>query len=152
MDGLSLARSCARKSIVHTMLKTSEISRYSTPRTHRTYTAQFKAERVAACGQPGVSIAALAGQHAMNVNVLHRWLKEHRRSGRHQLAAHSPAAAPGTASPLAAFIALQLPAPAQQPETREIKVELRRGALSMVVTWPVSAAAELASWTGAVLK
>ena len=154
MDGLSLARSCARKSIVHTMLKTSEISRYSTPRTHRTYTAQFKAERVAACGQPGVSIAALAGQHAMNVNVLHRWLKEHRRSGRHQLAAHSPAsaAAPETASSIAAFIALQLPAPAQQPETREIKVELRRGALSMVVTWPVSAAAELASWTGAVLK
>ena len=88
----------------------------------------------------------------MNANVLHRWLKEHHRSGRHQLAAHSPAAAPETASPLAAFIPLQLPAPAQQPETREIKVELRRGALSMVVTWPVSAAAELASWTGAVLK
>ena len=142
MDALSLARSCARKSIVHIMLKTSEISRYSTPRTHRTYTAQFKAELVAACGQPGVSIAALAGQHAMNANVLHRWLKEHRLSGRHQLAVHGPAA----------FIALQLPAPAQQPETREIKVELRRGALSMVVTWPVSAAAELARWTGAVLK
>lgn len=124
------------------MLKTSEISRYSTPRTHRTYTAQFKAELVAACGQPGVSIAALAGQHAMNANVLHRWLKEHRLSGRHQLAVHGPAA----------FIALQLPAPAQQPETREIKVELRRGALSMVVTWPVSAAAELARWTAAVLK
>ena len=90
----------------------------------------------------------------MNANVLHRWLKEHQRSGRHQLAAHSPAsaAAPETASSIAAFIALQLPAPAQQPETREIKVELRRGALSMVVTWPVRAAAELASWTGAVLK
>ena len=116
------------------MLKTSEISRYSIPRTHRTYTAQFKAELVAACGQPGVSIAALAGQHAMNANVLHRWLKEHHRSGRHQLAAHSPAAASGAASPLAAFIALQLTAPAQQPEAREIKVELRRGALSMVMT------------------
>jgi len=136
------------------MLKTSEISRYPTPRTHRTYTAQFKAELVAACGQPGVSIAALAGQHAMNANVLHRWLKEHHRSGRHQLAAHSPAAAaaPETASPLAAFIPLQLPAAAPQPEAREIKVELRRGTLSMVVTWPVSAAAELANWTAAVLK
>ena len=136
------------------MLKNSEILTASPSRTHRTYSAQFKAELVAACGQPGVSIAALAGQHAMNANVLHRWLKEHQRSGRHQLAAHSPAAAaaPETVSPLAAFIALQLPAPAQQPETREIKVELRRGALSMVVTWPVSAAAELASWTAAVLK
>ena len=67
------------QSIVHTMLKNSEISRYSTPRTHpthRTYTAQFKAELVAACQQPGVSIAALAGQHAMNTNVLQRWLCE----------------------------------------------------------------------------
>ena len=91
MEGLSLARSCARKSIVHTMLKNSEISKYLTPRTHRTYTAQFKAELVAACQQPGVSIAALAGQHAMNANVLHRWLKEHRLGGCHHLVAHSPA-------------------------------------------------------------
>jgi len=136
------------------MLKNSETSRYSTPRSHRTYTAQFKAELVAACGQPGVSIAALAGQHAMNANVLHRWLKEHHRSGRHQLVAHSPAvaAAPETASPLAAFIPLELPAAAPQPEVREIKVELRRGALSMVVTWPVSAAGECASWTAALFK
>jgi len=134
------------------MLKNSETSRYSTPRTHRTYTAQFKAELVAACGQPGVSIAGLAGQHGMNANVLHRWLKEHRLSGRHQVAVRSPAAASGAASPLAAFIALELPAAAPQPEVREIKVELRKGALSMVVTWPVSAAAELASWAAAVLK
>jgi hypothetical protein len=88
----------------------------------------------------------------MNANVLHRWLKEHHRSGRHQLTAHSPAAAAETVSPLVAFIALQLPAPAQQPEAREIKVELRRSTLWMVVTWPVSAAAELASWATSILK
>ena len=80
----------------------------------------------------------------MNANVLHRWLKEHQRSGPHQLAAHSPAAALEMTSPLAAFIPLQLPAAAPQPEAREIKVELHKGALSMVVTWPVSAAAECA--------
>jgi len=134
------------------MLKTSEISRYSTPRTHRTYTAQFKAELVAACAQPGVSIAGLAGQHAMNANVLHRWLKEHRLSGCHQLVAHSPAAALGTTSPLAAFIPLQLPAATPQPQPQEIRVELCKGALSMVVTWPVSAAAECASWAASILK
>ena len=134
------------------MLKTSEISRYALPRTHRTHPAQFKAELVAACAQPGVSIAALAGQHGMNANVLHRWLKEHQRSGHHQLAAHSPAAALEMTSPLAAFIPLQLPAAAPQSEPREIKMELRRGTLSMVVTWPVSAAAECASWAAALLK
>ena len=124
------------------MLKNLEISNSSTPRTYRTYMAQFKAELVDACRQPGVSIAGLARQHGMNANVLHRWLKEHQRSGRHQLAAHSPAAALGATSSLAAFIPLQLPPVTPRPEAPEIKVELRKGALSMALTWPVSATAE----------
>ncbi len=73
------------QTIVDTMLKESEISGYSTRRTHRTYAPEFKAELVAACHQPGVSIAALAGQHGVNANVLHRWLKEHQRNGCHRL-------------------------------------------------------------------
>ena len=136
--------------IVHTMLKDSEISRDTARRTHRTYTPEFKAQLVATCQQPGASIAALAGQHAMNANVLHRWLKEHQRSGCHQLVdtgQHAFAAAPSQ-SP-AAFIALALPPP---PKEQEVKIELRKGALSIVVTWPLSAGADLASWTAAILK
>ena len=60
------------------MLKDSHSPRYSVPRTRRTYTPQFKAELIAACKQPGASIAATAREHGMNANVLHRWLKEHR--------------------------------------------------------------------------
>ena len=60
---------------VDTMLKDPQTQRYAQRRTHRTYTPQFKAELVAACQQPGASIAALALQHGMNTNVLHRWLK-----------------------------------------------------------------------------
>lgn len=134
------------------MLKKSEISRYLTSRTRRTYTAQFEAELVAACQQPGVSIAALAGQHGMNANVLHRWLKEHDSSGCHELVAHSPAGAPDTTSLITAFMPLQLPPATPQPKAQEIKVELRKGALSMVVTWSISAAAECASWAAAILK
>jgi transposase len=63
------------------MLKEPDLARYSTRRTHRTYTRQFKAELVAASQQPGASIAAIARGHGMNANVLHRWLKEHERSG-----------------------------------------------------------------------
>jgi hypothetical protein len=55
--------------IVHTMLKDSEISRITTRRTHRAYTPEFKAQLVAACQQPGASIAALAGQHGMNAHT-----------------------------------------------------------------------------------
>ena len=50
------------------MLKDSQPPRYAVRRTHRTYTPQFKAELVAACMQPGASIAALALRHGMNAN------------------------------------------------------------------------------------
>ncbi|WP_087747901.1 transposase [Acidovorax sp. T1] len=62
------------------MLKDSHSPRYSVPRTRRTYTPQFKAELIAACKQPGASIAATAREHGMNANVLHRWLKERKRA------------------------------------------------------------------------
>ena len=134
------------------MLKETEISRYPTRRTHRTYTPEFKAELVKACQQPGASIAALAGQQDMNANVLHRWLKEHQRSGCHQLPKPCMTALTDASSPAPAFIALALPRITPVYQEQDIKVELRNGALSMTVTWPLSAAADLASWTAALLK
>lgn len=134
------------------MLKESETPRYPTRRTHRTYTPEFKAELVKACQQPGASIAALAGQQGMNANVLHRWLKEHQRSGCSQLANPCMPTIPEDSSPAPAFIALALPPITPVHTEPEIKVELRKGSLSMTVTWPLSAAADLASWTAALLK
>ena len=61
---------------VDTMLKDPQTQRYAQRRTHRTYTPQFKAELVAMCQKPGASIAAVALQHGMNANLLHRWRKE----------------------------------------------------------------------------
>ena len=70
-------------------------SRSSAPRTRRVYSAQFKAELIAACQQPGASIAATAREHGINANVLHRWLREH-RLGQHQCSCDSAHAdAPG---------------------------------------------------------
>ena len=137
------------------MLKEPDLAKYPTRRTHRTYTAEFKAELVAACQIPGSSIAAIAAEHGMNANVLHRWLKEHQQSGRHQrivcsLAAQSLVTSP----PVPAFIAVKLPATATpEPASPDlIKVELHKGAVSMRLTWPTSATADLAQWTRAILK
>jgi hypothetical protein len=58
------------------MLKDSETPRYAVRRTKRTYSAETKAELLAACKAPGASIAAIASSHGMNANVLHRWLKD----------------------------------------------------------------------------
>jgi transposase len=102
------------------MLKESDIAGYSTRRTHRTYTPEFKAELVAACQQPGVSIAALASSHAMNANVLHRWIKEHEHSGRYQLLGSDPTGATLSTSPIAAFIPLKLPAMIHEPKVPEL--------------------------------
>jgi transposase len=121
------------------MLKDSEISRDTSRKTHRTYTPEFKAQLVAACQRPGASIAALAGQHGMNANVLHRWLKEHLHSGRHQLVQADMRAIAAVAPQPVAFIPLALPAATPAPESQEIKIELRKGGVSMIVTWPLTA-------------
>ncbi|MBS7777666.1 transposase [Acidovorax sp. CCYZU-2555] len=129
-------------------------ARYAVPRTRRIYSAQFKAELIAACLQPGASIAATAREHGMNANVLHRWLKEH-RLGRHQIdcdmaapvgcdiAAHSddaaavpvvnapPVGAPAHhahASGVPAFIAMALGSPVM--ETKAAKVQAASSAAS----------------------
>ena len=51
----------------------------------RTYSPQFKAEMVAQCLEGNVALASLAIDHGMNPNVLHRWVTEHERYGKHTL-------------------------------------------------------------------
>lgn len=88
----------------------------------------------------------------MNANVLHRWLKEHDRSGRHRLDAASPPGTQIAALPAPAFIPVRLPAVRGQSSIPALKVELCKGALSMTITWPVSAASDFAQWTALILK
>jgi transposase-like protein len=134
------------------MQKEPEISRHEGRRTHRTYSREFKAEMVSACLQPGASVAALALRHGMNANVVHRWLKEHARNGRHQLKV--PGTSPAIASNVAAveFVQLPLPAAAAEPERQSMEVELRKGSLTLRVTWPASLVADFAHWTAALLR
>jgi transposase len=44
------------------------------------------------------------------------------------------------------------PTPEVQARDEHIEVELRRGALTMKIAWPMSAAAELAAWTREILR
>jgi len=59
-------------------------------RERRAYSADFKAQIIHACHQPGASIAAIAQANDINTNVLHRWLREHEREGRHAAPAFLP--------------------------------------------------------------
>ncbi|MFN3731639.1 IS66-like element accessory protein TnpA [Comamonas testosteroni] len=149
-------------------------------RTRRTYTAQFKVQLVAACRQPGASIAALAREHHMNANVLHRWLKEH-RVGMHLSCGDSADAEPEVclpapalpptipvpavrdveaASRTPAFIPMDLRMPVvQAPHTSasisspaDIRIECCHHGTQVTVHWPLAAAAECRSWLQSLLR
>ena len=140
------------------MLKDTQTPRYAVSRTHRTYSSQFKAELVAACLQTGASIAALALQHGMNTNVLHRWLKEHRQ-GLHQLSAGHGGGAP---VPPPAFIPVTLESKAgvaaQSVEQAglntpsQIRIDIQRANANVIVHWPVSAAGQCAQLLRELLR
>lgn len=57
----------------------SELSVLATPRTRRRFTAEFKARIVEACQRPGASVAGIVLEHALNANLLHKWIRAARR-------------------------------------------------------------------------
>lgn len=103
----------------------------------RQYSQQMKIEIVQQCRQSGASVAGVALSHGINANIVHRWLREH--SG-----------AIVVAQPQA-FIPLKLEQPMQQGSSAsapsaDIRVEVRRGANAIVVSWPLEGANSCAAW------
>lgn len=145
---------------VDTMLKDSQTQRYAQRRTHRTYTPQFKAELVAMCQKPGTSIAAVALQHGMNANLLHRWRKEWAQ-GLHRLEGGITTAFPTPQTP--AFIPLELSTAASTTTSEQsslaastpaanIRIECQRPGMSVTVHWPLTGAAQCAQMLRELLR
>ena len=105
-------------------------------RRRRRHSEAFKAAAVAACLQPGVSIAAVALSRGLNANLLRRWVVEAERTGRPVSSGSPPA---GTA---AGFVPVSLSSAGSEPV---ICLELRCGAGTVSVQWPASAARECAA-------
>lgn len=53
----------------------SELSVLEAPRKRRRFTAAFKARIAEACQQPGASVASIALEHALNANLVHKWIR-----------------------------------------------------------------------------
>ena len=109
-------------------------------RRRRRHSAAFKAEAVAACQQPGVSIAAAAMARGLNANLLRRWVAEAERAGARSVAERSTTQSVALESPQS-FVPIALTASSTETP---IRIELRRGSSSVSVQWPVSAAGECA--------
>jgi transposase len=116
-------------------------------RRRRKHSAEFKAQLIEACEQPGMSSAAVAMANGINANLLRRWVNEAEQRGPSLPASLSTSTTPLPPAP--EFVPLQLPPPKPQPD---IRIELQRSGVSVSVTWPVSAAAECATWLREVLR
>jgi transposase len=109
--------------------------------TRRRYGADFKAQVLGECDAPGASVAKVAMSHGINTNVVHGWRKLAREAGAAGLASASE------------FVPVALSAePMASVAGRGIEVELRRGAVTMKITWPSSATADFAAWTRELLR
>ena len=99
----------------------------------RSYSREFKAQIVAACKQPGISVAAIARMHNMNDNILHRWLREDEQGGTD---------ASGTVPPSVSLPVMPIPAfvPVMPGTSSQdcIHLELLRNDLTLRIDWPGS--------------
>jgi transposase len=109
-------------------------------RDRRNHSPELKAQVLAECDAPGASVAKVAMAHGINANIVHGWRKLARRA---MLPIAAPAFVPVRIEPSA-----PLSAPTASPC---IDIELRRGALSVRIAWPLQAAAEVGAWMRVLL-
>lgn len=115
----------------------------------RRHGKELKARVLAACDEPGASVAAIAQAHGLNANLVHKW----RRSIAGAPQALTAARAASMAEPgSGVFVPLQLPRQSAPMAPPDIRIELRRGATSMSVSWPVEAATDCAAWMRELLR
>jgi transposase len=138
----------------------------SVPR--RRHSAELKVKVLAACNEPGASIAAVALSHGLNANLVRNWLvgRGLKRTGipapvavKASAAATTPPTAASLLAADARFLPIELavPVPATRAESVRqadttpvvqdpIHIELGRGALHLSVRWPTSAAGDCTAW------
>lgn len=105
-------------------------------KTRRRYDAELKQQILIQCAEPGTSVASIALSHGINANVVHKWRRQ-------------TCGVPAVQEP--AFIPVSLP-PAACAPAPDIRIELRRGATNVTLSWPVTAAEQCAAWMRELLK
>ncbi|MES2251387.1 MAG: transposase [Pseudomonadota bacterium] len=121
-------------------------------RRRRMHSDEFKADAVAACAQPGMSMAAVAMAHGINANLLRRWVHEAEMKPGSEVVRANVVDGANAQKPKTVFVPVSLPAPAPPAHVPDIRIELRRGPTTVTVTWPASAASECAAWMRELLR
>ena len=119
-------------------------------RRRRLHSDEFKANAIASVAQPGVSMASVAMSLGINANLLRRWVRDAEMPSGGTAEGKAPKALPGAKPEAPSFVALQLPAPVAT--TSDIRLEVRRGSTTVVVTWPAALAGECGTWLRELLR
>lgn len=100
----------------------------------RRFSREFKAQIVAQCQEPGVSVSRISLDNGLNANMVRRWIKEARRVPK------APATTPE-------FVPVNLPAATSSPGNESasdkrstIRIEIPRAGGPVVVEWPAEQA------------
>ena len=137
-------------------------------RTRRRYSSEFKAQLVAACQHPGVSVTAIAVANQINPNQVRRWIRDWKCTqilpaeidvaGSEAISTQSIALHSGL---IPVEVTAALPQPGRSrgsntnchtpPPAESIQVELRRGKMLLKVAWPAAQAETCALWLRGVL-
>ena len=108
-------------------------------RTRRTHSEEFKQPLIEACGVPDASVAGVAPANGINANQLRRGMRERGIEPSELSCLPLRVAA---SEPMGGFVPVQLSSCPDAP----IRIELRKGAASVTVEWPASAAAACGAW------
>lgn len=106
-------------------------------RGRRYHEESFKQAVIEACREPGTSVAGIALANGVNANQVRRWMRER------GIAPANPRSALAE-SASAAFIPVTLPQTVSA--SPEIRLELRRGDVTLAIQWPVGVAGECGAW------
>lgn len=127
---------------------TRSMIRLPAVRTRRRHAPQFRAQVVAACLQPGVSISAVALANGLNANLVRRWVKEHREGVGSDVIVPGKGGRGRDAAPFVAVAVETAPV----VSTGDIRLEVRRGDAVVHITWPGAQAGACAQWLGEWLR
>ena len=121
-------------------------------RIRRRHSDEFKAQVIAACMQPGVSIAAVALANQLNANYLRSLVKAYRDQQRSGAPEDNPvdqrSDAGNVAPPTLVPVTFQVP-DAQAMD--DIQIEIRRQQTVFKIAWPISQSSTCAQWMREIL-
>ena len=95
-------------------------------------------------------MASVAMSLGINANLLRRWVRDAEMPAGRTAEGKAAKTLSGATPQPPSFVALQLPAPVAT--VSDIRLEVRRGSTTVVVTWPAALAAECGTWLRELLR